>query len=316
MGTTGYVVVIGAANMDIHGRSSKQLISRDSNPGSVFSCPGGVGRNIAENLVGLDVETRMLSVVGDDPHGRQLMEHGSKAGINMQFVSRHPEMPTSTYLSLLDENGEMQLAISDMGIMSSLSIDYIQTHETMIKEASVIVVDTNLPGQTLQYILETFSDQPLFVDTVSTAKATKLKGLFASIHTLKPSLKEAETLAAQTTQHPDDLPKLANWFYRQGAKRVFISLGHKGVFFSLDGQQGIAPSTVGQSQYSNGAGDAFISGLVYAWLKQMTNMETVEFALAAAKLTISHAMTNHPGFSVQNILQQITRLDTRAIDDK
>ena len=41
---------IGAANMDLHGRSRAALILHDSNPGFLHTSPGGVTRNILENL--------------------------------------------------------------------------------------------------------------------------------------------------------------------------------------------------------------------------------------------------------------------------
>ena len=47
-----YVLVIGGANMDIQGFPQKQLISGDSNPGTVKVSCGGVGRNIAEKWPG------------------------------------------------------------------------------------------------------------------------------------------------------------------------------------------------------------------------------------------------------------------------
>ena len=48
--TEGPVFVIGAVNMDISGTPAAELRTGDSNPGRVTLSPGGVGRNIAENL--------------------------------------------------------------------------------------------------------------------------------------------------------------------------------------------------------------------------------------------------------------------------
>ena len=45
-----YAVVIGGANIDIHGAPAATLNMGDSNPGTVRLSPGGVGRNIAENM--------------------------------------------------------------------------------------------------------------------------------------------------------------------------------------------------------------------------------------------------------------------------
>ena len=65
----GYIAGIGGANMDIHGRSDRQLIMRDSNPGSLHTSLGGVCRNICENLARLGETVRLITVVGDDVQG-------------------------------------------------------------------------------------------------------------------------------------------------------------------------------------------------------------------------------------------------------
>ena len=46
----GYIAGIGGANMDIHGRSDRQLIMRDCNPGSLHTSLGGVCRNILPKI--------------------------------------------------------------------------------------------------------------------------------------------------------------------------------------------------------------------------------------------------------------------------
>ena len=48
-----YVVVVGGANMDLKARSAATLVTGTSNPGSTRMSPGGVGRNVAENLARL-----------------------------------------------------------------------------------------------------------------------------------------------------------------------------------------------------------------------------------------------------------------------
>ena len=44
------VVVVGGANMDIKAHSARAGGAADLNPGAAVTTPGGVGRNIAENL--------------------------------------------------------------------------------------------------------------------------------------------------------------------------------------------------------------------------------------------------------------------------
>ena len=43
---SAYVLGVGAANVDIHGRSKKSIVMHDSNPGHMNTSAGGVTRNV------------------------------------------------------------------------------------------------------------------------------------------------------------------------------------------------------------------------------------------------------------------------------
>ncbi len=58
------VVVIGGANMDIKARSARAAVPATSNPGTGSMAPGGVGRNIAENLARLGTRTHLVAPSG------------------------------------------------------------------------------------------------------------------------------------------------------------------------------------------------------------------------------------------------------------
>jgi pseudouridine kinase len=304
-----FVAVIGGANMDIHGTPDTALRQHDSNPGAVQSSPGGVARNIAENLARLGIDCRLIAPVGNDHHGRLLLQQGREAGIDMRNMLQIDAANTSTYLSILDHCGDMAVAISDMAILDELNAGQLRAREKMLRQATMIVVDTNLSDDALGYVTSKFAEQTLFVDTVSTTKALRIKPYLSAVHTLKPGLIEAEAISGMKAATNDQLPALADWFHEQGVKRLFITLGSRGVFFSDGEQQGLedAASSTAKPINAGGAGDAFVAGLVQAWLNQWPMLQTVRFAMSAAKLTMSHAATINPELSytsVQRIFEQ------------
>ena len=78
----GYIAGIGAANVDIRGRSERKLIMGDSNPGTLYTTLGGVCRNICENLARLGSNVKLVTVVGDDENGRSILRGCEAAGID------------------------------------------------------------------------------------------------------------------------------------------------------------------------------------------------------------------------------------------
>lgn len=298
-----FTAVIGGANIDICGAPGDDLRMRDSNPGTVNVSPGGVARNIAENLARLGADCRLITAVGHDEHGRLLCEQGEAAGIDMRYVLRSDTLPTSTYVSVLDDSGDMLVAINDMTIVDEIQADQLQRHESMLRRASLIITDTNLHEEALAYIANTFDDQPLFVDTVSVAKAKRIAPLLGKVHTIKATRAEAAELCGVKSPANRQLPGVASRLHEAGVVRVFISLGADGVFYSHAGEQGIEKAMEARSTVANasGAGDALVAGLAYAWLHDWSLTRSVQFALSAADIALSHPDTINPALSVDAV---------------
>ncbi len=292
-----YTVVIGGANMDILGQPFGSLQTGDSNPGAVSCSPGGVGRNIAENLARMGSDTRLISAIGKDTYGQMILQHNRQAGIDSQACLELNDANTSTYLSVLDGNGDMHVAIADMAIIERLGVDVLKARADMLRRAELLVVDANLSEEALEYLLSNFTDKPIFVDTVSCAKARKLKPYLSGIHTLKPNLKEAQQLSGITIKDNTELPKLADWFHEQGVQRVFLSLGSEGVFYSDQNEQAFVPAIPVSMVNANGAGDAFLAGLAHSWIQQWPTLQSTKFAMAAAVVALSHIATINPNMS-------------------
>lgn len=188
-----YAVVVGGVNVDIGGRSFEPLVAADSNPGRVTMSFGGVGRNIAHNLSLLGTDVRLLTAYGDDAYGAQVAASCSELGIDLSHALRTSEAPTSTYVYLADNLGEMALAVSDMSVCERITPAYLASQLPLLQNAQVVVADTNAPKESLEFLAQN-CNVPLFVDPVSTAKAEKIRDILPKIHTLKPNALEAALL--------------------------------------------------------------------------------------------------------------------------
>ncbi|GLQ72489.1 kinase [Vibrio sp. vnigr-6D03] len=302
-----YAVVIGGANMDILGQPKHTMHQGDSNPGVVSCSPGGVGRNIAENIARLGTEVRLISVVGNDTYGQLILDKTRQAGVDVSSVLKLSDGTTSTYLSLLNEDGDMQVAVSDMSILERLTIESLEPHLETIKRAEVIVIDTNLSESLLEYIFSQFSDKPIFVDTVSSTKAVKIKPYLNQIHTLKPNIKEAQSLSDLPYHNQEDLSAIADWFLNQGTQQIFLSLGAEGVFYKDDQRTQLFPTVSNHIENANGAGDAFLAGLAHSFINKWSVEKSGEYAMAAASVALSDVATINPNFSdsaIQRVLNE------------
>jgi pseudouridine kinase len=303
-----YISVLGGSNIDIIGFPNKALVMQDSNPGQVKLSLGGVGRNIAENLVHLGIQTKLISAVGEDIYGRKITDHAASIGLDMKHSLVLNHVPTSTYLAILDEKRDMKAAISHMDIYDEISVDFIQTKRQVIENSKICVIDTNIPGNIINYILDNFKSTEFFLDTVSTTKAQKIKDKIGAFHTIKPNRIEAELLTGIKISNMEDLIKASEYFLDKGVQRVFITLGEEGVFFNDNKTSKLIPSPKVKAVNATGAGDAFVAALAFCRFTGCDTEESARFSMAAAILALSHQETINPNMSKENINQKMKEL--------
>ena len=296
-----YAVIVGGINIDIQGFPKKQLILKDSNIGQVKLSLGGVGRNIGENLAKLGMNAKLISIIGDDPYGSMVLEHSREIGLNLDNTLILEGESTSVYLSILNEDGDMEIAISSMDIFEKMDIDFIKDQKDIIENSRLCIIDTNLPKETIEYILTNFKGVDYFLDTVSTAKTEKVKNLIGYFHTIKPNKLEAEILTGLKIDNNDDLLKAAEILHDKGVKRVFITLGDKGVFYSDGVISGHKSTPKVKIVNATGAGDAFVAALAYGYMNNIQIEELVDLAMYASIVALSHEDTINPNMSVEKI---------------
>jgi len=195
-GRFGGVVVIGGANIDLRGRPKGVVLERHtSNPGRINVDSGGVGRNIAHNLALLNVPVTLLSAVGDDGEGIRILEETGKAGVKVEQMIISGEHPTGIYLAILDEGGEMEVAVSDMKILEEISLEYLRSKAYLIKESKIVVMDTNIPEESIEYVMDLCNKVkvPLLIEPVSVEKAKKLRKILEGRGRGKGSEGESES---------------------------------------------------------------------------------------------------------------------------
>ena len=309
-GRFGGVVVIGGANIDLRGRSKRELKRHTSNPGKINVGSGGVGRNIAHNLALLNVPVTLLSAVGDDGEGIRILEETGKAGVKTGQMIISGEHPTGIYLAILDEKGEMEVAVSDMRILEEVTVEYLRSKAYLIKESKIVVMDTNIPEQSIEYVVDLCNKVkvPLLIEPVSVEKTRKLRKVLDGsgrwvIDYITPSKDELESiLEAGIDDNGDldldldlDIVRAVDELKDKGVKNVIVTLGKRGICVSCcrddegrkeDWNKFMAPYR-GEVVDVTGAGDALVAGLIYGIYKGYSLEVAARFGLAAAALTIS-----------------------------
>ncbi|WP_373502618.1 carbohydrate kinase family protein [Aestuariivirga sp.] len=280
------VIVIGGANVDIKGRARSAFVGGTSNPGDVVVSVGGVGRNIAENLVRLGLQVSLLSVLGNDSNGLLVRETTKSAGVDLSLTLTGPAA-TGTYLVILNRRGELQSAVNDMQNIEWLRPKHLEAVADQLSLADILVADCNIDASCLEWLC-TFSARSgvrLVIEPVSVPKARKLLAFRRSkpIFAITPNKQQLEAMTGQ--KH---LRGAIRELHALGFENVVVHRGAKGAVASSPAGQFdvIAPGALNIADVT-GAGDAAVAGLIVGILEGMTLWQAATLGQAAAAIKLA-----------------------------
>ncbi|MDO4547302.1 MAG: carbohydrate kinase family protein [Clostridia bacterium] len=299
-GADGYIAVVGAANIDISGQSDTAMIAGDSNPGVVRVSPGGVGRNIAENLARIGYNVRLMAALGSDMHARHILDDCAKLGIDTSDCLTLPNRATSVYLCLNDINGEVAAAVNDMRIYDEMTVEYLRDKLDALNRARLVVLDANLPRESIEFIALNCKS-PMFADPVSVKKSVRFANVLNRLTFMKPNKPEAAAICGLPVPCDGELPRLADAMLERGLKNAIISLGARGVYYDDGRQSGRLDCFSLKVVNTTGCGDAFLAAAAAGYLEGMTLAEMSLAGLAASAICAQSVLAVSPGMSAQAI---------------
>lgn len=300
-----YVAVIGAANIDLGGQPRYPLVYKDSNPGVISIGFGGVGRNIAHNLCKLGVPVKLFTAVGEDALGKDLLDNCRHLGMDISNVLINKGETSSMYMYINDEEGDMALALAHVKIDSKLTPEYFSTKMDILNNAKFVVIDCNISPEAFEYLTHNCKS-PIFVDPVSQAQARKIGNNLGLINTIKPNILESEFLTGMTIRTLEDAKSAARYLIETGIKRVFISMGEKGILAADSNRMELIPACPTEMVCATGAGDSSMAAIIWSLFN---GNEDITFAAraanAAASLTIESIDTINPKLSAESVALKI-----------
>ena len=282
-----YITVVGAVNIDISGTPCEELRSKDSNPGKMRISFGGVGRNIAENISRLGVGVELITALGDDFYAAELERYCKLTGIELRHALKVSGANTSTYLCINTAEGDMAVAVNDMGIYESLTPRYIETKLSIINKGRSLVLDGNIPRNTLEF-LAAHSEVKIFAEPVSVAKAVKFENILNRIFLMKPNKLELEMLSGVKIDDEADLERAAGVLLDKGVKHLVISMGADGVYYAGGDVRKHIKSLPCRVVNTTGCGDALFGGIIWGINAGKSVEEAINYGLAAAAACIEH----------------------------
>jgi len=288
------ILCIGSVLWDIIGRTHVPLALGGDVPGRITRVPGGVALNIAITLAKLGLKPALLTAIGRDAAGDDLIAACNRLGLVTQNVYRSDDLPTDVYMAI-EANQGLIAAIADAHsleaagpkILRPLSDGTLGSKET--PWSGMIALDGNLTASLLAEI----ATSPLFVRAdlrlapASPGKADRLPPLLRHPGaTLYANLEEARILSGDTTAAT--ATQAAHALLMRGAGRVLVTDGAKPCAEGRAGQE-VMTATPPQVMVHRvtGAGDTFMAAHIVAERRGADRATALNTALRAAADFIS-----------------------------
>ena len=287
------ILCIGSVLWDIIGRAPASLRLGSDVPGRITRLPGGVAMNIAMTLTRFGLRPALLTAIGRDAEGDELIAACLRMGLDCAHVYRSDDLPTDRYMAIEGANG-LIAAVADAHSLEMAGDKILRAlaDGSLGSEAEPYAGRIALDGNLTEALISDTARSPLFaqadlrVAPASPGKAERLMPLLGHPRaTLYVNLEEAGLIAKG--RH-DSAAEAAEAMLARGAARVLVTDGGRDAAEGTAGQGVITgrPPQVLVTRVT-GAGDTFMAAHIVTESRGASRAQALEAALRAAAEYVS-----------------------------
>ncbi|MEU2352341.1 ribokinase [Streptomyces misionensis] len=287
------LLVVGSANADlVIGVERRPGAGETVLGGDLSVHPGGKGANQAVAAARLGARTALLARVGDDGHGRLLLDSLRSAGVDPAGVLAGGA-PTGVALITVDPSGDNSIVVSP-GANARLTPADVRAAEGLLRASRVVSAQLEIPLETVEEVVRALPSGTRFVLNPSPPRPLPAEVL-AACDPLIVNEHEARVLlgGAGAGEEPEDW---ARGLLALGPRSVVVTLGAEGALVH-DGSGATRVASVKVDAVdTTGAGDAFTAALAWRLGTGASLAEAAGYAarVGAAAVTKPGAQESYP----------------------
>jgi ribokinase len=292
----GYISVLGIFVADISFSGNKIPSIGETILGNSYNIgPGGKGCNQAIAIARLGGKVNFISKIGKDDYGQLALNTLDQNKIDTSAIIQSQNQQTGVAGIMVDKKTGKNAINVITGAASTLTINEVNKNIDKIKNSKIFLTQLEIPKDVTLYSLKIAKENKVLT-ILNPAPASKIsKEFFNYIDYFTPNETEAEFYTGIKITNEKEAKEASIKLLNIGLKRVIITLGEKGLFYS-DGKEEIyLKATQVKAIDTTGAGDAFNGGLAYALsqnksIKDSLNLANQVAGLSTLKLGAGNAM--------------------------
>ncbi|MEM6407590.1 MAG: PfkB family carbohydrate kinase [Pseudomonadota bacterium] len=282
------ILCIGAVLWDIIGRATAHMRVGSDVPGRITRLPGGVAMNIAMALKAYGMSPAVLSAIGQDEEGEELIRACTRLGIDATQAYRSEDLPTDRYMAVEGGNG-LIAAVADAHSLEAAGDKILRaiTQGAFKGWDGLVALDGNLKVALLEQIARdpVFAPCDLRVAPASPGKAERLTPYLTHKRaTIYVNLEEASLLLHCKVSGSAEA---AEALIQNGLRRAIVTDGpNPASAATAAGTLTLTPPEVLVTRVT-GAGDTFMAAHIASEARGADGEEALHSALEAAAIYIS-----------------------------
>ena len=257
--------------------------------------PGGKGCNQAVAIARLGGKVNFISKIGNDSYGELALETLKKNKINTENIIQDANLQTGVAGILVDKNSGKNAINVIVGAPSTLKINEIDNQINVIKKSKIFLTQLEVPKDVTLHCLKVAKENGC-ITILNPAPASEIsKEFYKHIDFFTPNETEAEFYTGIKIANEKDAKLAAEKLINFGIKKVIITLGEKGLFYSDGKEEIFLKASIVKAIDTTGAGDAFNGGLAFGLSEEKSIKECLTLAnkvagVSTTKLGAGNAM--------------------------
>ncbi len=281
------ILVIGSCNIDFVMQLPKlPAVGETITDGQFMQAFGGKGANQAVAAARAGGDVQFIACTGNDVYADSMLLSWKNDGMDVSRVVRTTQAPTGAALIMAGKAGENYLAVAP-GANYQLRPEHVTDQAGLIASADWVILQMEIAPETTRRILD-----------IARQSGTKVLLNFAPVSSTQIEISPAVTglvvneheAAALTGTSVKDRPEAitaARTLLGRGPLFVAITLGAQGTVVVTKNEEFHVPARPVHAIDTTAAGDTFCGALAVALGEGGSLRQAVEFATAAAAISVT-----------------------------
>lgn len=280
------ILVIGSSNTDMTVRTDRLPSPGETVVGGIFTMGyGGKGANQAVAAKRLGGDVTFVCKIGKDIFGENSLKKYEMEGIDTSHIL-FSDKPSGIALINVDASAENSISVAS-GANLDFTSDDVRNMEDVIREASVLVLQMEIPAETVLEAARIAFEYGIYVILNPAPACILPETIYKYVTLMIPNATEAGQISGIRVSDRESAEIAAGRLMKNGARNVIITMGASGSIICGETGSVFIPSVKVNAADTTAAGDTYCGALSVALSEGKSLHDAALFATVASSIAVT-----------------------------